>query len=441
VVVDNATSSFFTGYFDGERLSWEILTAKYDARPINLQSFFRTNLEAQNNECLMECCKGAGHTYFKVEPRSYIYDNGDVFVSWDGFYQNCSDEFASRRGLQWTMGVSKITQSTGCVLTDGLSPVNFEDCTSPDTILFQGGIARQTILGYSGIAVSRSPSGRRVFYLSVIENKSGVNGAGAIAANRIWAIPEGENYSKNPKAVQQFGQIHISPEFLFNVVDDVGTIRLRLDDHGYPTALCRTGYDSGVFCYTVEMDGDGFLTVSNENRYVTQEQLEESCTMESSHYPITQIIPPVSTGLDVLWGPNSPGNTPEMLFFGCYGEINGLGNFTTALADGTIHQTIHGGHPGTVLFGPDVAPPPEPLGDYIAPGLETPQIGINTDDHGSSGVISFGFLSLMVFSMVVYFKRGNRWEVSRQRYQVVNTCSDLELSLEMGPAGSYVELS
>jgi hypothetical protein len=448
VVIDESSSSFYTGYFDGQRTSWEILTAKYDTRPINLRSFFRTSLEAQNNGCSMACCERAGNTYFKVEPRTYVLDGGDMFVSWEGFYQDCSDEFASKRGLQWTIGISKIIQSTECVLTDGSHPVNFEDCTTPDTILFQGGMARQVMLGYSGVAVSRSPSGARVFYLSVVENKSGVVGTGAIVANRIWAIPEGENYSKNPNAAQQFGQIHISPEFVSNVVDDVGTIRLRLDEHGYPTALCRTGYDAGVFCYSVEIDGDGVLTVSNENRYVTQEQLEESCTIESPHYPITKLLPPVSTGLEVLWGKDSPGNMPDMLFFGCYGEVNGLGNFTTALADGTIHETINGGHPGTVLFGPDVAPPPEPMGDYIAPELaEMTSIKnvSNSTGSGSGQALPRGFflfsLLLVVLPLTIYWKRRNHRGGYSHPYGILNNQCDLELSPDFRGTGSYVELA
>lgn len=437
--MDERTSSFYTGYFDGQRLSWEILAANYDSRPINLQSFFRTELEVQNNGCMLECCKGAGHTYYKVEPRSFVVDEGEVFVSWEGFYQNCSDDFASRRGLKWTMGVSKITRSKECVFTDGFWPVLFEDCTTPDTILFQGDVARETMLGYSGLSVSQSPSGRRIFYLSVIENKSGVIGAAAIVTSRIWTIPEGENYSKNPKAVQQFGPIHISYKFLYNVVDNIGTIRLRMNDKGYPTAACRTGYDAGVFCYSVNMDSEGILTVSNENHFVSRAQVEERCTMASSHNPITQILPPLLTGLDVQWGQNSTGTTPDMVFFGCYGEINGLGNLTTVTADGTMHPTINGAHAGSVLLGPDVPPPLAPLGDYIAPGLEKAMTGIEISDHPhqSRRGILLGFLSIL--AMFAYWQRHRK--VQRKLYERVDNPYELELYNEMGPAGSYVELA
>ena len=439
VVVDEQTSSFYTGFFDGERLSWEILAANYDRRPFSLRSFFRTNLQVQNNGCLLECCKGAGPTYYNVELRSFLVDKGEVFLSWEGFYQNCSDDFASRRGLKWTIGVSKITRSKECVFTDGLWPVKFEDCTTPNTILFQGDVARETMLGYSGLSVSQSPSGRRVFYLSVIENKSGVYGAAAIITNQIWTIPEGENYSQNPNTVQKFGQIHISNVFLNNVVDNIGTIRLRMNDKGYPTGACRTGYDAGVFCYSVDMDSEGVLIVSNEYQYVSREQVEERCTMSSSHYPITQILPPVATGLDVFWGQSSTGNAPEMLFFGCYGEINGLGNLTTVLADGTMHPTIKGAHAGSIVLGPDVSPPPAPLGDVIGPGWDTAMSGIEIPDHQhrKSLWISLGLLSLLAIALSWQRRRRSQ----KKGYELVNYQYELAICNEMGPAGSYIELA
>jgi hypothetical protein len=436
---------FYSEYFDGERESWEIVRASYGSRPILLQSFFRTGQMNRNNECSMQCCEKAGYTYFEVEPRSYIVDGDDVFVSWDGFYQDCNDEFASRRDLQWSIGVSKIIQSPECVLTDGLEPVRFEDCTSPVSIVYQGGSrARETLLGYSGMAVSRSPSGKRVFYLSVIQNIFGVNGAGAAASSEVWTMPEGEQFSKNPMAVQKFGTIQVAKEFLEHPVDDVGTIRLRLNDDGIPTAACRTAYDAGVFCYALEMKDESNINVIEQKEYVTPEQISESCALESSHYPITKILPPVSTGLEVFWREDSPDEIPEMLFFGCYGEINGLGNFSTAFSNGTIHETIRGGHPGTILFGPDVAPPPEPLGDYIAPGL----LGLPASDNSRKGARISRVIGLLAFATLVfslYFKKRNRgrWCAARhqQRYELVEGDAYLSFPSENPSTSSYIELA
>lgn len=439
VVVDESKSIFYSEYFDGERKSWEIVRASYASRPILLQSFFRTDQTNRNNECTMECCDNAGHTYFQVEPRSYIVDGEDVFVSWDGFYQDCGDPFASKRGLQWSVGVSKIIQSPGCVLTDGLMPVKFEDCTSPVSIVYQGGAARQTMLGYSGMALSQSPSGKRVFYLSVLQNLYGVNGPGEVAVSEVWTMPEGEHYSKNPLAVHKFGTTQISKEFLENPVDDVGTIRLRLNDDGIATAACRTAYDTGVFCYALGMKDGSRIEVTEERTYVTRDQIAESCTVESSHYPITNIIPPVSTGLEVIWGEDSPDEMPEMLFFGCYGEINGLGNFTTAFADGSIQQTINGGHPGTILFGPDVIPPEKPRGDYIPPELLPP-----SDSTGRNGPTSasrvVGLLGLAILVFSLYSKR-RRQSQHTARYELVDSEYDLSVESDNPATGSYVELA
>jgi len=250
-------------------MNWEILTAKYDTRPIGLQSFFRTNLEVQNSDCMLDCCLGASHSYYKVEPRTYAMHDGEFFVSWEGFYQNCSDDIALRRGLQWTVGISRISRSTACVFTS--LPVKFEDCTTPDTILFQSAdVQKWTLLGYSGLTVSQSPSGRRMFYLSVIERTSGNIEANGMVQNQIWVIPEGENYSKNPHPVQKFGPIAISADFVRNVFDDAGTIRLRLDEHGYPIAAYRTAYDAGIFCYSVKIDTEGILRVWDEQIFVTR---------------------------------------------------------------------------------------------------------------------------------------------------------------------------
>jgi hypothetical protein len=443
-VVDENTSMFYTEYFDGKRDSWEILRASYESRPILLQSFFRTGQENTNSECLMQCCENAAeYTYHQVEPRSYIVDGDDVFVTWDGFYQDCSDEFASKRDLQWSIGVSKIIQSPECVLTDGLERVKFEDCTSPVSIVYQGVRAREVLLGYSGGAISRSPSGKRVFYLSVIENIFDINGVGEAAASEVWTIPEGENYSKNPMAVQKFGSIRIAREFLEHSVDDVGTLRLRLNDDGIPTGACRTAYDAGVFCYALEMKDETNIDVIETTEYVTREQLSESCTVESSHYPITTILPPVSTGLEVFWREDSPDETPDMLFFGCYGEINGLGNFTTAFANGTTLETIHGGHPGTILFGPKFVPPQEILGDYIPPGLERPPSDIDSRNRvpGSPAIGVMALFATIMFSL--YYKKNNQGRLASQHqsYELVEGYSDLSFLPENPSTTSYIELA
>ncbi len=429
VVIDQGEHKFYSGYFDGERGSWEILRASYDT-PIILDSFFRTNLQVWNSEDILKCSKNGGHSYFQVDPRSFVLDDGEFFVSWDGFYQNCSDDFAAKRGLQWSIGVSKILQSPDCVLTGGLEPVNFEDCTEPVSIVYQDATAREVVHGYSGIAVSRSLSGKRIFYLSIIEIRSGVE----VAFSEIWTMPEGEYYSKNPKASGAFGAVRISKEFLEHAVDDVGTIRLRVDNSGIPTAACRSAYDAGVFCYALEVLEDSTIKATGQNQYVSREVLAERCTVKSPHYSITEILPPVSTGLEVLWADDSPDTTPAMLFFGCYGEISGMGNFTTVLADGTVQETVHGAHPGTILFGVNVAASMAPKGDYIPPTNGTP---LTSSPREKSFFSHFAGLLVMTCLAVTLLSRGNQLKRYISRYKQYHLVQD---DMDPMPTSSYVEL-
>jgi len=168
--------------------------------------------------------------------------------------------------------------------------------------------------------------------------------------------------------------------------------------------------------------------------------------MRSSHHIITQQLPPVSTGLEVVWGENPQGTKPERLFFGCYGEIDGLGNLTTANADGTIHQTMHGAHAGTILLGPQVPPLPAPMGDYIPPDMELSQGGagssLSVSEHKGGHGIAIFVLSL--FMIVAVHRRCRKyWKAKQHRYSMVNhECYDfVGPSTEVGPTTvSYVEL-
>jgi hypothetical protein len=444
VAIDETESFFYSGYY--ERKNFEILRASLEP-PIELESFFRTNQDARNNECGMLCCDvvgdgvgQGGHTYFEVQPRDYVLDGADVFVSWDGFYQDCDDYFASKRNLQWSIGVSKIRQTPECVLNGGLDPVNFQDCSTPVSIFHEEGTAKNMLLGYSGIAVSLSPSGKRVFYLSVINNSiTSLDGAGGSPVNEIWTMPEGEHYMKNPNALQKFGGTAIAKPFLDYSVDDVGTIRLRLDENRIPTALCRTAYDAGVFCYALLMKDEENIEVTSTKTFVTVDQLAQSCTIESEHYPISMRIPPVSTGLEVLWRDDSPDDLPAMLFFGCLGEVNAHGNFTTAFADGTITQTVSGGYPGTILFGKDVSSAFPEMGDSFSPDFLPPAPVAN---HRSSQLSSF----FVLVTLAVGLFTGRKYLSQRQetRYYELILQAEAYAHAMTPPTSSttaYVELA
>jgi hypothetical protein len=443
VAIDESNSMFYTGYFENKRKSFEIFRAPLES-PVVLESFFRTTQDVRNNDCLWLCCEGASHTYFELQPRDYVIDGGEVFISWDGFYQDCSDEFASKTGLKWAIGVSKVEQSPECVSTLGLEPVKFEDCTTPVSILYEHGTARNILLGYSGFASSNSRSGKRMFYLSVIDNaKTGLDGAGAQPSNEIWAMTEEENYTKNPKALQIFGGVGIQGQFLDHPVDDVGTIRFRYDENRIPDAMCRTAYDAGVFCYSLQMEPDNTINVIKSNMQVTPKQIEESCTLKKSdHYPITKVLPPVSTGLEVFWGNDASGAEPELLFFGCYGEINSHGNFTTAFSTGRTTQTMPGGYPGTILFGKDIAYH-EPTSSDYAPGDFAPYVPPKNRSNGWY-ITSFFVIASLAVGLSAWRRIHTRRQESRAYERVIQSDSLYlqESGTEMAPSKTaYVELS
>lgn len=357
-----------------------------------------------------------------------MLDGGDVFISWDGFYQDCNDRFGSKAGLLWTIGVSKIIQSQECILNGGLEPVSFEDCTVPVSIVYQDTTAKEILHGYSGIAVSRLPSGKRVFFLSILGRSIGEG-----AWSEIWTMPEGDDFAMNPRASERFGSVRVSEAFLEHPVDNVGTIRLRLDENNVPIAACRSTYDAGVFCYALDVQANGKIIVKEEKQYVNRHHLEERCTIKSSHYPITELLPPLATGLEVLWDEDSPDVMPSMLFFGCYGEISGRGNFTTALADGTIRETVHGAHPGTIVFGKQVQPEYIPHGDYLPPELDVHK----TRGHGGSILSNLLLVAaLATLAAILYPKRSKPRQVlvSYDHYHLVQ-------DLELEPTSLCVELA
>jgi hypothetical protein len=142
-----------------------------------------------------------------------------------------------------------------------------------------------------------------MFFLSAMDNDKTVELGGQLFSE-IWAMLEGEVYPKNPNALQVFGKLHIHNIFENTAVDDVGTIRLRQDEDEAVTGLCRTAYDVGIACYSLAIDNEERIEIYNNSLFVTVEQVKESCTIPvNEHYPITKHLPPVSTGLEVVWDP------------------------------------------------------------------------------------------------------------------------------------------
>ena len=399
VRINDAHSHLFAGYYVGHHNSFEILRAPLinNSPPVALQSYFRTPTEISNSNCLMQCCKEeeGHHNYYQMEPRDYTIHDGEIFISWDGFYQNCADDFASQIGLKWTVGISKIKQTSECVLTDGTFNVNFEDCTEPVAIMYHdtSSTARNKVLGYSGFQASYAPSGKRMFWVSALGKTQRTDGL-RLLDSEAWVMAEGESHFKNPNALQVFGRLEVDHLFIDEPVDDVASMKLRKNrDTGIPDGLCRTAYNAGVACYSLSIDENDKVSITNDKLIVGREEVKESCTIPpNDHYPITKILPPVTTGLEVVWDPTTGGDDPEMVFFGCYGEINNHGNMTTAFRNGTIIQTLPGAYSGSILFGPDEAVQ-EMKYDCFPPEM-FPSTGSANDK--SSLFLKFGFVTLFL---------------------------------------------
>jgi hypothetical protein len=444
VQIDESSNTLFTGYFDKNRNSFEILSAPLVA-PVSLRSFFRTGIFSSNNGCKMACCEEATHTYFKVQPRDFVVDKNEVFISWDAFYQDCGNIYTKKSGLKWTVGVSKLLQTEECLHTK--EEVSFAECTEPVAIAFQDSKQREKLLGYAGFAIGNMhDSDKRLFFLSALHRVDL-----KILNNELWVLREG---FMNPYPdVQQVESVaRINSRFADIAVDDVGTIRLRKDGKGVPTGLCRTAYDAAIVCHQIKVQPDGQVNFTSANTFVTKDVVSESCAVvKSDHYPASKLINSVATGMEVHWSDGTPDDNPDFVVFGCYGEINFSGNITTAFRDGgRVVQTIAGAYPGSILKGVDVHR--EQHVDLDSSSLEAPNHdkvsgmktyhNVSTQVSSSSGIGHVGFvltsIILIAAAAVIVFKRKriSSWRDTIVAYDPVTQLEDGGYSNT-----SYVELA
>jgi hypothetical protein len=93
---------------------------------------------------------------------------------------------------------------------------------------------------------------------------------------------------------------------------------------------------------------------------MTKDQVKDFCQLKDATAKTTNNNHPhewfarlttVTTGIDVIWKEDDTGS-PEEIFFGCWGQEGGNGNFGTINGDGKISQALHGAYPGAVIFAP-----------------------------------------------------------------------------------------
>lgn len=336
---------------DKKRDSWEIIRARIGevgAEPMMFESYFRIEKNIEWNECSWKCCHPAGKAYIGVTPKSYFVDEGDVFVSWDGFYKDC-DDAGSSENLKWTVGVSKIRNGTSCVLNGGSTKQAFSACTEVVSIVYQNVTGRNAVLPFGGFSSVRMPRSRkRMFFMSVMRSEGIDMG---VLSNEVWVFPEGDDFSKNPQLLQTFAPVRIHGLLFDAEIQDGGSIRLHTNPEGVLDHLCRTAFDHSISCFPVRLDETDTVLVRLDEEYVFADsvQIEQTCSVDlfkAKSY--LNEAASVTTGLEVQWDSNGE---PERVFFGCLGELGGSGNFTAAERNGKIVTTLPGAFPGSIVFG------------------------------------------------------------------------------------------
>lgn len=283
--------------------------------------------------------------YYEVLPVAFAIDeNDDVFISWEGYFQDCEDANESGNGLVWSVGVNKVDRS--CVMSDTIQ--TFDECTVPHSIFYRGLLGKDRRLG-NGFEISSSPANRHLYYLSVVNRAYGVNNA-----NELWVAPEGIH--KWPTLVPTPQLPYSTGYQATRIIPDVASIRLRLDQNHLPRAVCQTAYHKGVYCYSFEVDDDGtnidvYSSHTEPIFVISEQQVADSCTMDTTVSGGEAYMSGLATGLEVVWGDD---DSPDVVLFGCYGGLPDRGNMTAVLRDGSITQVLDGAFPGSILFGIEV---------------------------------------------------------------------------------------
>jgi hypothetical protein len=222
--------------------------------------------------------------------------------------------------------------------------------------------------------------------------------------NKVWVMPEGIHI--RPTALLTPDVPAIWGFFGTRIIRDVSTLRLWLDENGIPRSLCRTAYDQGVYCHKIilEDDGDTIDLRADDDEEpllsIGPGQVAESCTIpEADHYTLEKQMSPMTTGLEVVWGDDG---TPEMLVFGCWGQLGGRGNMTTAFRNGTTLKTMSGAYPGSILTGIDVPELNEISGDSFTNITHQDDVKSNNDDNLVLP-LTVSLLSLLALVLLGFF--------------------------------------
>ena len=458
---------------------------------LRFESFFRTNATiASWNECdSLRCCTRTDrdenydarvpwwgdrdpadvkHAYAQTTPRSYAVDEttGDVFVSWEGFYKDCTagnnnndDDDDDSERLRWTVGISRLkTEDPGCVLRDRDEDDDYFDesvatrqrvhyfplCTEPVAIAHRSSSGRDMVLPHGGFLVvpaSRlGESPLRTFLLSVLENKDVVSydNPTKVTAS-VLSVPEGHNGMSHADIRAEAMSSEVDGRFWNAEPYDGGSLRLHHDPiTGHPDHLCWSAYDRGISCrkvWTTEHKDDGtpilyfpgFDEVEIEP-FLSPEQTAVFCKQDKSDDDEDDALPPFVAGFDVRWEDDG---RPERVYFGCGGS-GGKGGARVHRGSGTLGSVGHGGtdlrrvldgaFAGSVVFLPSALEgTTDPAVVAAAAASRAASVrGSAVGDHERPGWIILPVL-LLVTAVLAVYRRRNRSSSWQQQHQTPTT--------------------
>lgn len=404
------------------------------------ESYFQTHGMFDWNDCNFDCCppndeRGGmehgkdspyGHAYTRTCPKSFTVDDqtGEIFIVWEGFYKNCSTEdfFAnSQKGLLWTIGISRLKmEDPTCFDTTTTTMENsFARCTVPVSIVYQSTRGRETIVPYGGFGLIpaslqqeqpidgndendhnlNDPNNvndivppRRSFLLSVLHSPGTDR---TELQSQLWAYPEGGRHDHADYWKRQELDSASVDTILMDIdVFDGGTIRLHYNKQtGRPDHMCRTIFNEGITCMPISVKEDvASVYVEAEGDpeiFLTNVQVKAFCTLgiasktsDARYARKTTVV----TGLDVIW--NEEDGTPDRIFFGCYGQEGGNGNFGSVDRNGdNLIRMLAGAYPGAVIFLPQ--------------GLKSMMLQGPSSAGGRGGIITVSNIVISTQSFIV----------------------------------------
>ena len=412
---------------------------------LTFEPYFQTHGMFDWNDCDFDCCppnderggmehgndSSYGHAYTRTRPKSFTVDDqtGEIFIVWEGFYKNCSTEdfFAnSQKGLLWTIGISRLKMedptcfdTTFMMTTTTTMENNFARCTVPVSIVYQSTRGRETIVPYGGFElipaslqletyiygddeydhnpndpnnVYDSVTPRRSFLLSILHSPGTDR---TELQSQLWAYPEGgrHDHAEYWKR-QEFDSTNVDKILMDDDVYDGGTIRLHYNKQtGRPDHMCRTIFNEGITCMPISVEEDAasvYIEAEGDPEiFLTNIKVKEFCTLDSFSKISNTIYErqtTVVTGLDVIW--NEEDGTPDRIFFGCYGQEGGHGNFGSVDRNGdNLIQMLPGAYPDSVIFLPQE--------------LKSMMLPLPSSAGGSGGVTTVRSFIVMIFGLFV----------------------------------------